>query len=489
MRWCQGLILTVITLQAGCLLAVAAGEARRNEEDKERLREVGQFMTKYKYLEDLTPPNQLVASQGDRQRSSETTTTPSKKRVMSKLSQLQHYLRVPVSGRIDEATVEAMQRPRCGRPDPDIAELNDLENEDVNDAEEQANVGRGRRKPKRRRQKRYALAGDRWSKKHISYRIDNYPTSVWIPRRRVQDSIARALQMWGDVTPLDFRMLDDWDIDDEDADIYVSFSKYRHGDPYPFDGPDGTIAHAYLPNGQFGNLDGDVHFDDSEFFSYDGDSGYNLFKVAAHELGHSLGLEHSHTMGSIMVPDYAGFKGDDNEFKLGDDDIRAIQVLYGSLQWYIRKWTTNGKEIHGKGKKHLYHERGHMLWTYKGKTLLPGYPRSVRSRNMPGHVDAALHFRAYNKTYFFRGPYVWRYDEKREYVDAGFPTLTKEVFPGIQTPLDAAFQFTDKNHYFVQRKKYQKYSTEHRNADPGYPRYFGEDFIMCTTTKNNKNSD
>lgn len=104
-------------------------------------------------------------------------------------------------------------------------------------------------------------------------RIDNYPTSVWIPRRKVQDSITRALQMWGDVTPLDFRMLDDWDIDDEDADIYVSFSKYRHGDPYPFDGPDGTIAHAYLPNGQFGNLDGDVHFDDSEFFSYDGDSG------------------------------------------------------------------------------------------------------------------------------------------------------------------------------------------------------------------------
>lgn len=128
-------------------------------------------MTKYKYLEDLTPPNQLVASQGDRQRSSETTTTttPSKKRVMSKLSQLQHYLRVPVSGRVDDATVEAMQRPRCGRPDPDIAELNDLEDEDLNDAEEQGNVGR-RRKPKKRRQKRYALAGDRWSKKHISYR-------------------------------------------------------------------------------------------------------------------------------------------------------------------------------------------------------------------------------------------------------------------------------------------------------------------------------
>ena len=58
-------------------------------------------------------------------------------------------------------------------------------------------------------------------------------------------------------------------------------------------------------------------------------SGYNLFKVAAHELGHSLGLEHSHIYGSIMVPDYAGFRGSDDLFKLGEDDVRAIQVLYG----------------------------------------------------------------------------------------------------------------------------------------------------------------
>ncbi|XP_041478202.1 72 kDa type IV collagenase-like [Lytechinus variegatus] len=491
-------------------------------------------MEKYKYLEDLTPPSQLVASRDDMQRSSQTyTTTPSKKRVMSKLDQLQTYLRVPVTGRIDEATIEAMRRPRCGRADPDIAELNETENEGEIDVQEEENSGR-RKKQKRRRHKRYALAGDRWSKKHITYRIDNYPTSVWIPRKKVQDSISRALQMWSDVTPLEFRMLDDWDIDDEDADIYVSFSKYRHGDPYPFDGPDGTIAHAYLPNGQFGDLDGDVHFDDSEYFSYDGESGYNLFKVAAHELGHSLGLEHSHTMGSIMVPDYAGFKGDDNEFKLGDDDIRAIQVLYGDPSiprykgnpraecnkafdatalidgtlfvfrdrrfWRLKKIgkimsPKKGEKIARRFPKmphkidtvyqrkdgHIVALKGHLMWIYKGKTLLPGFPRSVRTRNMPGRVDAALHFRAYNKTYFFRGPYVWRYDEKREYVDGGFPRLTKDVFAGVQTPVNAAFQYTDKNLYFLQRKKYQKYSTEHRSADPGYPRYFGEDFIMCTT--------
>ena len=44
---------------------------------------------------------------------------------------------------------------------------------------------------------------------------------------------------------------------------------------------------------------------------------------------------------------------------------------------------------------------------------------------------------------FSRGPFVWRYDEKREKVDTGFPTLTKNVFMGIQTPLNAAFRYTD----------------------------------------------
>ena len=51
MRWCQGLILTVITLQAGGLLSVVdAGEARRNEEDEERLREVGVSMQMPHYV-------------------------------------------------------------------------------------------------------------------------------------------------------------------------------------------------------------------------------------------------------------------------------------------------------------------------------------------------------------------------------------------------------------------------------------------------------
>jgi len=54
--------------------------------------------------------------------------------------------------------------------------------------------------------------------------------------------------------------------------------------------------------------------------------GVNLFLVAAHEIGHSLGLAHSSDQESLMYPWHQGYVRD---FSLPYDDTIAIQQLYG----------------------------------------------------------------------------------------------------------------------------------------------------------------
>lgn len=58
-------------------------------------------------------------------------------------------------------------------------------------------------------------------------------------------------------------------------------------------------------------------------------SDYNLFLVAAHEFGHSLGLSHSSDPGALMYPNYAF--NEPSTYALPQDDINGIQALYGKV--------------------------------------------------------------------------------------------------------------------------------------------------------------
>lgn len=65
-------------------------------------------------------------------------------------------------------------------------------------------------------------------------------------------------------------------------------------------------------------------------------SGYNLFLVAAHEFGHSLGLEHSQDPGALMYPTYV--YRDIDTFSLPRDDVNGIQSLYGKILQITINW-------------------------------------------------------------------------------------------------------------------------------------------------------
>ncbi|XP_018602440.1 matrix metalloproteinase-9 [Scleropages formosus] len=141
------------------------------------------------------------------------------------LKRLQRNLGLEETGQLDEATIEAMKQPRCGVPD--VRNYQTFE-------------------------------GDlKWDHTDITYRILNYSPDM--EASLIDDAFARAFKVWSDVTPLTFTRLYDGT-----ADIMVSFGKADHGDPYPFDGKDGLLAHAYPPGE---GMQGDAHFDDDEFWT------------------------------------------------------------------------------------------------------------------------------------------------------------------------------------------------------------------------------
>ncbi|KAI4877799.1 hypothetical protein NFI96_012653 [Prochilodus magdalenae] len=201
-----------------------------------------------------------------------------------KLREMQKFFGLKVTGTLDAETLEVMKKPRCGVPD--VAAL----------------TGPGNVK---------------WEKNELTYRIENYTPDMSQPQ--VDKSIARAFQIWADVTPLRFTR-----IYTGVADIMISFVVGDHRDGSPFDGTGGFLAHAFGPGVGIG---GDTHFDDDENFSSVNPYEYNLFLVAAHEFGHSLGLNHSPDHGALMFHLYT--YRDVKNFVLPYDDVMSIQALYG----------------------------------------------------------------------------------------------------------------------------------------------------------------
>ncbi|XP_030590101.1 matrix metalloproteinase-9 [Archocentrus centrarchus] len=141
------------------------------------------------------------------------------------LVRLQRQLGLEETGQLDKPTLNAMKQPRCGVPD--VANYKTFD-------------------------------GDlKWDHNDVTYRILNYSPDM--DSAIIDDAFARAFKVWSDVTPLTFTRLYDGT-----ADIMISFGKQDHGDPYPFDGKDGLLAHAYPPGE---GMQGDAHFDDDEYWT------------------------------------------------------------------------------------------------------------------------------------------------------------------------------------------------------------------------------
>ena len=95
----------------------------------------------------------------------------------------------------------------------------------------------------------------------LTYRVAKYPQRL--RRSEVDGVIEEAFDVWARHTDLTFTRKSS-----NPVHIEIRFEEGEHGDGDPFDGPGGTLAHAYFP--VYG---GDAHFDDAETWTIDSQRG------------------------------------------------------------------------------------------------------------------------------------------------------------------------------------------------------------------------
>ncbi|XP_019960268.2 matrix metalloproteinase-19-like [Paralichthys olivaceus] len=405
-------------------------------------------------------------------------------RIFQKVTNLQ------ISGTLDSATVTMMNKPRCGLQDS----FND-------------------------KSLKYRVMGY-WRKKMLTYRIFNYTPHLGQGKTRL--AIFNAFKFWSDVSPLRFK-----ELQQGRADIKFSFHRKDKTCPVPFDGRGHVLAHADAPES------GIVHFDEDELWTEGRSYGSNLMMVAAHEIGHALGLGHSQYSSAVMGPVYNGYRSD---FKLHPDDIRGIQALYGkavnippprnpsqsvpggvadpcratldavmlglSHRTYVfsgqHVWTVSSsgytspmlisalwKElpgslnaaVHSQRTGKSYFLKDDKVWRYTGFKLDPSFPK--RLVNIPAKIDSALYFKKNKKLIFFKGSGYWLWDEIGPTDFRSYPKPIGHLFRGAPSSTDAAFMWTNGHIYIFKGSQFWRVNQNHQTVEKGYPQNIAAHWMQC----------
>lgn len=196
------------------------------------------------------------------------------------LTRFQEFFHLEENGKITPQLVRAMDAPRCSVPD-------NMQREEA-----------------------------KWGKKDLKYYIEKYVPGV-LTKSEQQGIIQQAWDFWTEVANIKATRIDT----PNGADIVISIGS---GAKDGFDGPSGTLAWAYLPNGSNSRLL--CKYDSAETWIKDKTQrGILMLNVSTHEFGHLLGLEHSKKQGALMAPYYSPSIAKPQ----ANDDIPRIRALYG----------------------------------------------------------------------------------------------------------------------------------------------------------------
>jgi hypothetical protein len=152
----------------------------------------------------------------------------------------------------------------------------------------------------------------------LTYYLGDTPANLGLDRATIKATLEKALAVWSKVADI----------------VFTETSRPRQANSMDFDfrtldGRGGTLAQAYFPGDvNRGAIAGDVQFDSSEPWEVGntrGSAAFDLLWVAVHEIGHALGLDHSHTAGSVMA---ASVSASRSFTTLAASDVDAALRLY-----------------------------------------------------------------------------------------------------------------------------------------------------------------
>ncbi|CAB4054235.1 MMP14 [Lepeophtheirus salmonis] len=194
------------------------------------------------------------------------------------LIRFQEFHGLDKTGTLDENTIHLMQQPRCGLPDFET------------DEEDSSNV-----------RFRLRASKNKWNRNFLTYAIGSYAEELQLEKEGVHLQIREAFNKWSERKPwgwIQFLM--------EQVEFWLM---------------------RFFP-GSGGN----IHFDDAETWQLKKPKRTfrpykQLYQIAVHEIGHSLGLTHSRDKTAVMAPVYNGWN---DNIQLSNNDIKQIQRRYGT---------------------------------------------------------------------------------------------------------------------------------------------------------------
>uniref|UniRef100_A0A8B9H558 Peptidase metallopeptidase domain-containing protein n=1 Tax=Astyanax mexicanus TaxID=7994 RepID=A0A8B9H558_ASTMX len=364
---------------------------------KKDLKEATVYLTKYGYL----PTSLHHPKDQDGQ----------VKQISEALRVFQKVMELPVSGRLDNATLVMMKQPRCGLKDP----FNN-------------------------RTLKYRVLGH-WRKKTLSYRIYNHASSLGVAKTRA--AIQTAFRYWSEVSPLRFH-----ELNKGHPDIKISFHGRDRVCPVPFDGPGKPVekpppapavpnkppADSAAPNPCTASLDaimlGPLH----KTFAFSGDYVWTISD--------------------------AGY----------NTPIR-INVLWKDLPGHINA------AVHSPRTSKSYFLKGEKVWRYSGFKLDHGYPKVLL---IPPNIDSAFYSNANKKLIFIKGSEYWQWDELGSSNELRqYPKSLKELVTGLPSNPDAAFTWTNGHTYLFKGDQYWRINPR-GFIEKGYPLSKQDRWMQCS---------